>query len=83
MEMTNAQRIILSNHYKMMTLLDPDNSERYRRLQTIVERGYGLQMRELDRDFGALGEDVWPHDYRYYGNAPHHAGVVVQSEGAP
>lgn len=58
MEMTNAQRLILSNQYKMMTLLDPDNSERYRRLQTIVERGYGLQMRELDRDFGALSEDV-------------------------
>lgn len=58
MEMTNAQRLILSNQYKMMTLLDPDNSECYRRLQTIVERGYGLQMRELDHDFGALSEDV-------------------------
>ncbi|RLR17344.1 hypothetical protein D8L93_10070 [Sodalis-like symbiont of Bactericera trigonica] len=32
MEMPNAQRLILSNQYKMMTLLDPDNSERYRRL---------------------------------------------------
>ncbi|MBB1241829.1 YfbU family protein, partial [Klebsiella pneumoniae] len=51
MEMTNAQRLILSNQYKMMTLLDPDNGDRYRRLQTIVERGFGLQMRELDRDF--------------------------------
>lgn len=49
MEMTNAQRLILSNQYKMMTMLDPDNAERYRRLQTIIERGYGLQMRELDR----------------------------------
>lgn len=36
MEMTNAQRLILSNQYKMMTMLDPDNAERYRRLQTIV-----------------------------------------------
>ena len=45
MEMTNAQRLILSNQYKMMTMLDPDNAERYRRLQTIIERGYGLQMR--------------------------------------
>lgn len=30
MEMTHAQRLILSNQYKMMTLLDPDNSDRYR-----------------------------------------------------
>lgn len=58
MEMTHAQRLILSNQYKMMTLLDPDNAERYRRLQTIIERGFGLQMRELDRDFGEMSEDV-------------------------
>lgn len=58
MEMTNAQRLILSNQYKMMTMLDPDNAERYRRQQTIVERGYGLQMRELDREFGELSEEV-------------------------
>ncbi|KAA8997009.1 YfbU family protein [Affinibrenneria salicis] len=58
MEMTNAQRLILSNQYKMMTMLDPDNAERYRRLQTIVERGYGLQMRELDHEFGELSEEV-------------------------
>lgn len=58
MEMTNAQRLILSNQYKMMTMMDPDNAECYRRLQTIVERGYGLQMRELDREFGELSEDV-------------------------
>ncbi|MGC7979961.1 YfbU family protein, partial [Salmonella enterica] len=25
MEMTNAQRLILSNQYKMMTMLDPTN----------------------------------------------------------
>ncbi|MFP1557088.1 YfbU family protein [Escherichia coli] len=54
MEMTNAQRLILSNQYKMMTMLNPANAERYRRLQTIIERGYGLQMRELDRQFGEL-----------------------------
>ena len=58
MEMTNAQRLILSNQYKMMTLLDPDNGDRYRRLQTIVERAASLQMRELDRDFGELSEEV-------------------------
>ncbi|VTP72943.1 YfbU domain [Leclercia adecarboxylata] len=42
----------------MMTMLDPDNAERYRRLQTIVERGFGLQMRELDREFGELKEET-------------------------
>ena len=26
MEMTNAQRLILSNQYKMMTMMDPDNA---------------------------------------------------------
>ena len=41
-----------------MTMLDPDNAERYRRLQTIIERGYGLQMRELDREFGQLTEET-------------------------
>lgn len=58
MEMTHAQRLILSNQYKMMSMLDPDNIERYRRYQTIIERGYGLQMRELDREFSELKEDV-------------------------
>ena len=58
MEMTNAQRLILSNQYKMMTMMDPANAERYRRLQTIIERGYGLQMRELDREFGELKEET-------------------------
>ncbi|MCX8956619.1 YfbU family protein [Erwinia psidii] len=58
MEMTHAQRLILSNQYKMMSMLDPDNAERYRRQQTIIERGYGLQMRELDREFGQLSEEV-------------------------
>ena len=62
MEMTNAQRLILSNQYKMMTMLDPANAERYRRLQTIIERGYGLQMRELDREFGELNY------HRHYGD---------------
>ncbi|KOC92028.1 YfbU family protein [Winslowiella iniecta] len=58
MEMTHAQRLILSNQYKIMTMLDPDHAERYRRQQTIVERGYGLQLRELDREFGELSEEV-------------------------
>ncbi|MDO6704595.1 YfbU family protein [Photobacterium sp. 1_MG-2023] len=56
MEMTNAQRLILSNQYRLMAQLEPDHAAKYQRLQTIVERGYGLQLRELDKDFGALSE---------------------------
>ncbi|OAN18658.1 hypothetical protein A3K86_07165 [Photobacterium jeanii] len=57
MEMTNAQRLILSNQYYLMSQLTPENAAKYRRLQTIVERGYGLQMRELDKDFGNMSEE--------------------------
>ncbi|MEJ2762780.1 YfbU family protein [Photobacterium sp. MCCC 1A19761] len=57
MEMTNAQRLILSNQYNLMAQMDPENAAKYRRLQTIVERGYGLQMRELDKDFGCLSDE--------------------------
>ncbi|AMG04840.1 YfbU family protein [Vibrio mimicus] len=56
MEMTNAQRLILSNQYFLMSQLDPNNANKYKRLQTIVERGYELQMRELNREFGCLPE---------------------------
>jgi len=49
MEMTHAQRLILANQYKMMAMLEPENAERFRRYQTIIERGYSLQMRELDK----------------------------------
>lgn len=56
MEMTNAQRLILSNQYYLMSQMDPENSAKYQRLQTIVERGYELQMRELNKEFGCLTE---------------------------
>lgn len=58
MEMTNAQRLILSNQYNLMAQLEPNNAEKYKRLQTIVERGYGLQMRELDKNFGRMEEET-------------------------
>ncbi|OBT13957.1 hypothetical protein A9264_02120 [Vibrio sp. UCD-FRSSP16_10] len=57
MEMTNAQRLILSNQYYLMSKLSPESQDKYERLQTIVERGYSLQMRELDKDFGCISED--------------------------
>lgn len=56
MQMTPAQRLILSNQYQLMSQLDPQNIEKYTRLKLIVERGYALQMRELDKDFGELTE---------------------------
>jgi len=57
MEMTNAQRLILSNQYYLMAKLTPENAEKYKRLQTIVERGYELQMREMNKEYGCLVED--------------------------
>lgn len=57
MEMTNAQRLILSNQYYLMSQMDPENRAKYKRLQTIVERGYSLQMLELNKQFGELSED--------------------------
>ncbi|MBD1556534.1 YfbU family protein [Vibrio sp. S9_S30] len=56
MEMTNAQRLILSNQYYLMSQMDPQNAKKYQRLQTIVERGYELQMLELNKDYGCLNE---------------------------
>lgn len=58
MEMTHAQRLILTNQYKIMAMLEPESAERFRRYQTIIERGYGLQMRELDKEFGKLPEET-------------------------
>jgi uncharacterized protein YfbU (UPF0304 family) len=57
MEMTNAQRLILSNQYYLMSQMDPENQSKYKRLQTIVERGYGLQMLELNKQFGEMTEE--------------------------
>ena len=59
MEMTNAQRLILSNQYKMMTMLDPQmretlpSSANHHRARVM-----GLQMRELDHEFGELTEET-------------------------
>ncbi|WP_242550054.1 YfbU family protein, partial [Pantoea agglomerans] len=47
MEMTHAQRLILTNQYKMMAMLEPENAERFRRYQTIIERGYLPQLEAL------------------------------------
>ncbi len=57
MEMTNAQRLILSNQYYLMSQMNPENAEKYQRLQTIVERGYALQMKELNKEYGCISEE--------------------------
>ncbi|MFC3025486.1 YfbU family protein [Vibrio zhugei] len=57
MEMTHAQRLILSNQYTLMSQLDNANAEHYERLKTIVERGYDLQIKELTRAFDCLPEE--------------------------
>ncbi|NJD85317.1 30S ribosomal protein S18, partial [Candidatus Erwinia dacicola] len=42
----------------MMAMPDPDNAVRYRCHQTIIERGFGLQMRELDNYITESGKIV-------------------------
>ncbi|MGQ0286684.1 YfbU family protein [Pasteurellaceae bacterium 22721_9_1] len=51
MEMTSTQRLILTNQYKLMGLLDPANAATYARLEAIVKGGFALELRELDREF--------------------------------
>lgn len=58
MEMAHAQWLILSNQNKMMALLDSEKAHRCRRLETIIVCGFGLHMRELERDLGELSEEV-------------------------
>ncbi|MDN3610334.1 YfbU family protein [Vibrio ostreicida] len=56
MQISNTQRLILSNQYQLMAKLDPENAINYSRLQTIVERGYTLQLNQLSQDFDCLSE---------------------------
>lgn len=56
MEMTSTQRLILANQYKLMSLLDPTNAQKYQRLETIVKGGSGLELKELDKDFSDISE---------------------------
>ncbi|TCJ98896.1 hypothetical protein EV694_1328 [Volucribacter psittacicida] len=56
MEMTATQRLILANQYKLMALLDSDNAQKYQRLEIIVRGGFGLELKELDKEFSDLSE---------------------------
>lgn len=56
MEMTSTQRLILANQYRLMGLLDPTNTQKYQRLEAIVKGGFGLELKELDKEFSDLLE---------------------------
>ena len=56
MNMNHAQRLILSNQYEILSKLNPEKADYYHRCKTIVERGYCLQMLELEKEFGHLTE---------------------------
>lgn len=58
MNMNHVQRMILSNQYEIMSKLNPENAAYYQRCKTIVERGYCLEMLELEKEFGHLTADV-------------------------
>lgn len=57
MEMTATQRLILANQYKLMGLLDSQNSSKYQRLEAIVKGGFALELKELDKEFSDLSEN--------------------------
>ena len=56
MNMNHAQRLILSNQYEILQKLNPEKAVHYQRCQTIIERGYCLQLLELEKEFGHLDE---------------------------
>ena len=56
MNMNHAQRLILSNQYEILQRLNPEKAAYYQRCQTIIERGYCLQLLELEKEFGHLDE---------------------------
>ena len=56
MEMTAIQRLILANQYKLLGLLDPDNTQKYKRAETIVKGGFELELKELSHDFTEITE---------------------------
>lgn len=56
MEMSSTQRLILANQYRLMSLLDSENTAKYARFETIVRGGFALELRELDKDFSNISE---------------------------
>lgn len=58
MEISHAQRLILSNQYRLMAMLDPAQKAHYDRCRHVIEQGYELQIRELDHHFSHLPETL-------------------------
>ncbi|MCD8548497.1 MAG: YfbU family protein [Aeromonadaceae bacterium] len=58
MNMNHAQRLILSNQYEILIGMHPERAAHYRRCQTIIERGYCLELLELEKSFGHLTEET-------------------------
>ncbi|WP_368182992.1 YfbU family protein [Aeromonas sp. R7-5] len=54
MNMSHTERLILSNQYEILAKLNPEKTAFYQRASTIVERGYCLQILELEKSFGHL-----------------------------
>ena len=54
MNMSNTERLILSNQYEILAKLNPEKADVYQRASTIIERGYCLQILELEKSFGHL-----------------------------
>jgi len=47
MELSEKDRLILSNQYEILEKLDPDQAERYQRLREILQRGYSAEYGEM------------------------------------
>ncbi|MFR9721540.1 YfbU family protein [Aeromonas diversa] len=58
MNMSHSERLILSNQYEILAKLNPQQAETYLRAKTIVERGYALQLLELEKGLGHLDRDT-------------------------
>ncbi len=54
MNMSNTERLILSNQYEILAKLNPEKTAFYQRASTIIERGYCLQILELEKSFSHL-----------------------------
>ena len=54
MNMSHTERLILSNQYEILAKLNPEKAAFYQRASTIIERGYCLQILELEKSFGHL-----------------------------
>ena len=63
MEVTRVERWILSNQYRILEHLDPDNAEKHAKAHTILTNGFELEYRKLipeyiyDDQFQPLSED--------------------------